>query len=62
MQILYKNKLECIGYEQHTYVIIGIINKIIKNSLQHLFINNNHWILIKIQTSTVPNSHCTIYD
>jgi uncharacterized protein YneR len=62
MQILYKNELECIGYEQHTSTITGTINKIIKNSLQHLFINNNHWILVKIHTSNVPNLHCTIYD
>jgi hypothetical protein len=61
MQILYKNILECIGYEQHTYAIIGTIKKIIKNSLQHLFINNNHWILVRIHTS-MPNSHCMIYD
>ncbi len=38
MQILYKNKLECIGYEQHTYAITKTINKIINFLLQHLFL------------------------
>jgi hypothetical protein len=42
MQILYINKLQSIGYEQHTYANMGVINKIVQNSLQHIFINNNH--------------------
>jgi hypothetical protein len=42
MKILYINKLQSIGYEQHTYAIMGMINKIIQNSFQHIFINNNH--------------------
>jgi hypothetical protein len=42
MQILYINKLQSIGYEQHTYAIMGVINKIVQNSHQHIFINNNH--------------------
>ncbi len=33
-----------------------------KNFFQHLFINNNHWILVQIHNSIVPNSFCTIYD
>jgi hypothetical protein len=61
MQILYINKLQSIGYEQHTYTIMGTINKIVQNSFQHIFINNNHWILVKLHTS-IPNLHCTIYD
>jgi len=61
MKILYKDKLQSLRYEQHIYAIMGTINKIIKKSLQHVFINNNQWILVKIYTST-PYSHCTIYD
>jgi hypothetical protein len=58
MQTLYKKKLQLsLGYEQHTNVIMGIINK----SLQLVFINKNHCILVKIYTST-PNSHCKEYD
>jgi hypothetical protein len=40
---------------------MGTINKIIKKSLQHVFTNNNHWILVKIYIS-MPYSHCPIYD
>ncbi len=36
---------------------MGTINK----SLQHVFINKNHCILVKIYTST-PNSQCKVYD
>jgi len=61
MQILYINKLQSIGYEQHTYANMGVINKIVQNSLQHIFINNNHYILVKIHTS-ILNLHCAIYD
>jgi len=42
MQILYINKLQSIGYEQHTYAIMGVINKIVQNFCQRIFINNNH--------------------
>jgi hypothetical protein len=31
------------------------------NCFQHIFINNNHWILVKIHASTL-NLHCVIYD
>ncbi len=61
MQILYINKLQSIGYEQHTYAIMGVINKIVQNFCQRIFINNNHQILVKIHTS-IPNLHCRIYD
>jgi hypothetical protein len=61
MQILYVQKLQLLGYQQHTYAIIGIIRKYLTNCLQHIFIHNNHWILIKIHASTL-NLHCTIYD
>jgi hypothetical protein len=40
---------------------MGTINKIIEKSLQHVFINNNHWILVKIYIS-IFYSYCTIYD
>jgi uncharacterized membrane protein YpjA len=40
---------------------MGTINKIIQISFQHVFINNNHWILVKIYIS-IPYSHCAIYD
>lgn len=60
MQMLYIIKLQSIKYEQHTYAIIGRINRIINKAPQHIFSNNNHWILVEIHTST-PCSHCTIY-
>jgi hypothetical protein len=60
MQMLYSNKLMWRGYEQHTSAIIGRINKMINKSLQHIFIDNNHWVLVKIHTSTL-GSHCAIY-
>jgi hypothetical protein len=40
---------------------MGMINKIVQNSLQNTFINNNHWILVKLHTF-IPNLHYTIYD
>ncbi len=40
---------------------MGTINKIIQKSLEHVFINNNHWILVKIYIS-IPYSHCIVYD
>jgi len=61
MQILYVQKLQLLGYQQHTYTIIGTIHRYLTNCLQHTFINNNHWILVKIHASTL-NLHCTIYD
>jgi hypothetical protein len=60
MQILHKDKLQSLRYEQHTYTIMGTIDKIVRKSFQHVFINNNHWILIKINTFAL-DSHCTIY-
>jgi hypothetical protein len=61
MPILYVGKLQSLGYEQHTYAIIGKNCTCIKKCFQHIFINNNHWILIKIHM-IIPNLHCTIYD
>ncbi len=59
MQILHKDELQSLRYEQHTYTIMGTIDKIVRKSFQHVF-NNNHWILIKINTFSL-DSHCTIY-
>ncbi len=56
-----KKKNPTQSYEQHTYAIIGKKCMSIKKYLQHIFINNNHQILVKIHMST-PNLHCTIYD
>jgi len=61
MEILYVQKLQLLGYQQHTYAIIGIIHRYLTNYFQHIFIHNNHFILIKIHASTL-NIHCTIYD
>jgi hypothetical protein len=61
MQILYVEKLQSLGYEQHTYAIIGKKCMSIKKCFQHIFINNDHWVLIKIYMST-PNLHCIIYN
>jgi len=61
MQILYVEKLQSLGYEQHTYAIIGKKCTCVKKCLQHIFINNDHWILVKIHMST-PNLHYKIYD
>jgi hypothetical protein len=60
MQILHKGKLQSLIYEQHTHTIMGTIDKIVRKSFQHVFINNNHWILIKVNTFAL-DSHCTIY-
>jgi hypothetical protein len=61
MQILYVKKLQLLGYQQHTYVIIGTIHRYLPNCFQHIFINNNHWILVKIHASML-NLHCIMYD
>jgi hypothetical protein len=61
MQILYLKKLQLLGYQQHTYVVIGTIHRYLPNCFQHIFINNNHWILVKIHASTL-NLHCIMYD
>jgi hypothetical protein len=61
MQILYVQKLQLLGYQQHTYAIIRTIHRYLTNYFQHIFINNIHWILVKIHTSTL-NLNCTIYD
>ncbi len=58
MQILYVEQLQSIGYEQHIYAIIRKKCRSIKKCLQHIFINNNHWILVKFHMST-PILHCT---
>jgi hypothetical protein len=61
MQILYVQKLQSLIYQQHTYVVVGTIHRSLTNCFQHIFINNNHWILVKIQASTL-NLHYTVYD
>ncbi len=58
MQMLYVQKLEMLGYQQHTYIII---HRYLSKCSQHIFINNNHWILVQIHTTT-PDLHCIIYD
>jgi len=58
---LYVQNLQSLGYEQHTYAIIGKKCTRVKKCLQHIFINNYHWILAKIHMSP-PNLHCTIYN
>jgi hypothetical protein len=61
MQILYVEKLQSLGYEQHTYAIIGKKCTCVKTHiLQRIFINNDNWILVKIHMWT-PNLNCTIY-
>jgi len=61
MQILYVENLKLSRYEQHIYAIIGKKCTFIKKRLQHIFINNNHWILVKFHMPT-PILHCTIYN
>jgi hypothetical protein len=61
MQILYVEKLQSLRYEQYIYAIIGKKCTSIKKCLQHIFINNNHWILVKFHILT-PILHCTIYN
>jgi hypothetical protein len=61
MQILYVEKLQSVGHEQHTYAIIGKRCTCVKKCLQHIFINDDHWILVKIHMS-IPNLYCTTYD
>jgi hypothetical protein len=60
MQMLYIQKLELLRYQQHTYAIIGTINRYLFKCLQHFFINKNHWILVQIHVTT-PYLHCRIY-
>jgi hypothetical protein len=52
MQMLYVQKLQPLGYQQHKYIIIEIVHRYLSKCLQHVFINNNHWILVHIYTST----------
>jgi hypothetical protein len=59
--MLYVQKLQPLGYQQHTYTMIGIVNKYLSKGTQNIFINNKHWILVQIHAST-PNLHYTIYD
>ncbi len=49
------NKIHWVEYEQHLigYAIIRRISKILKKSLQHIFINNNPRILVQIHTFTL---------
>jgi hypothetical protein len=61
IEILYVEKIQSLGYEQHTYAIVEKKCKCVKKCLQHIFINNNHGILVKIHMSTF-NLHCTIYN
>jgi hypothetical protein len=42
MQILYVQKLQLLGYLQHTYAIIATIHRYVTNCLQHTFINSIH--------------------
>jgi hypothetical protein len=42
MQMLYVQKLQPLGYQQHKYIIIGIVHRYLFKCLQHVFINNNH--------------------
>jgi hypothetical protein len=42
MQILHKDKLQFLRYKQHIYAIMGTINKIIRKSFQHVFMENNN--------------------
>jgi len=37
MQILYVQKLKLLRHQQHTYAIIGTIQKYLTNYLQHIF-------------------------
>jgi hypothetical protein len=52
MQIFYENQLKHQGYEEHSYAT---------NSLQHLFINENYWILALIQPNNI-HYQAIIYD
>jgi len=61
MQILYVEKLQSLGYEQHTYAMIGKKCTRVKKCLQLMFINNYHRILVKTHMSP-PNLHCIIYN
>jgi hypothetical protein len=61
MHILHIQKLQLLSYQQHTYAIIKTTHRYLNNCLQHVFINYNHWILIKMHAFS-PNMHCTIYD
>jgi hypothetical protein len=60
MQMLYVQKLQPLGYQQHTYTMTGTIRKYLSKCIQHIFINNNHWILVQIHASTL-DLHYTIY-
>lgn len=59
MQMLYVRKLQPLGYQQHKYIIMGIVHRYLSKCLQHVSINNNHWILVHIYTST-QDLHCTM--
>jgi hypothetical protein len=61
INMLYIHKLQSLDHQQHTYEIIGTTYRYLNNWLRHVFINNNHWILIKLHAFN-PNMHCTIYD
>jgi len=54
-------KLQPLGYQQHTYTMIGIVYKYLSKCIHRIFISNNHWILVQVHAST-PNLHYTIYD
>jgi hypothetical protein len=60
MQKLYVEKLQSLGYKQHIYAIIGNKCTSIKKCLQHISINNTHWILVKFHMS-IPILHYIIY-
>jgi hypothetical protein len=59
--MLYIQKLKSLDYQQHTNVIIGSIHRYLNNCLQLVFINDNHWILIKIHVFA-PSLHYTTYN
>jgi hypothetical protein len=65
MQILYVEKLQSLGYKQHTYAIIGknvhVSKNVLNTYLLSSYINNYHWIFVKIHMSP-PNLHCTLYN
>jgi hypothetical protein len=53
MQIWYVQKLQSLRYQQHTYTSMRIMHIYLTNFFQHVFINNNHWILVQIHASTL---------
>jgi len=50
MQILNKDKVKPLRYEQHTYAIMGTIKKNCKKNTLTCFHQQYHLILVKINT------------